>query len=757
MEYIVIVDSYSAGKLLPEAFSNRDFCVVHVRSDLAVSASLGDYQSDFFSHDIKYNGDMRNLVDELKKIIGTDDILAVLAGSEPGVLLADRLGNQLKLENTNEFSLSSARRNKYEMRKALSQKNIKNPKFIKARTFKELEDWIDSEKISYPLVLKPLDSAGSDGVAVVHSVNELKTAFNRTHGQTNVMGSANQALLVETFLNGNEYVINSVSCNGKHKIVDIWVYNKKTLPSGHVIYDNEQLIDFSDPIVNKISPFLQRVLNALGFKYGPSHAEIMMTDQGPILVEVGARLSGATNVKMSKKCLGYSPIDLVVDSFVNEDAFVDRLNQENKLLAYAMVIDYATEQEGLIEREAIAERLHHLPSLITMLVKKRAGDTLEKTTNLLTSPAKFHLAHKNKEQLITDYNTVLQICKNGFKIKPKVYLISLPGCNAAVQEQVPLASVYPKFPYVHGTHENSEVMELLKKTNLSWSKRAKVRKFDVESIMEFYPNKPDFLESLLPFSEHILYQNATNEIKQKILSCGWIIYNEKTVTIETDVVNPFCSSVINGHMPGLTDEVSRDTASETMTDESFHTLLVVRSNNHIKTHRNLNLELPQFNLTKYKNQFIEKLQESWEKELVSAVTAIVSEVFISDYLKLLTKADGIQPMNLAVVKAHYADEMVHGKVFKLLAKNMFANLNTEQREFFADVLYLPSVWFADNELDVWLSALQQINFKNAESMIADTKLRNASNIENLDFSEVNFLARELGIVPKTELYLNCNY
>ena len=162
-------------------------------------------------------------------------------------------------------------------------------------------------------------------------------------------------------------------------------------------------------------------------------------------------------------------------------------------------------------------------------------------------------------------------------------------------------------------------------------------------------------------------------------------------------------------------------------------------------------------MTKYKNQFIEKLQESWEKELVSAVTAIVSEVFISDYLKLLTKADGIQPMNLAVVKAHYADEMVHGKVFKLLAKNMFANLNTEQREFFADVLYLPSVWFADNELDVWLSALQQINFKNAESMIADTKLRNASNIENLDFSEVNFLARELGIVPKTELYLNCNY
>ena len=49
--------------------------------------------------------------------------------------------------------------------------------------------------------------------------------------------------------------------------------------------------------------------------------------------------------------------------------------------------------------------------------------------------------------------------------------------------------------------------------------------------------KPDYLESLVPFRRHPVYESANDEMKRLALSCGWIAYNEKTIAIESKVVN----------------------------------------------------------------------------------------------------------------------------------------------------------------------------------------------------------------------------
>jgi hypothetical protein len=53
-----------------------------------------------------------------------------------------------------------------------------------------------------------------------------------------------------------------------------------------------------------------KVLNALEFSTGASHAEIMDTDEGPCLIEIGARCHGGGGswMPLARACIGYTQV-----------------------------------------------------------------------------------------------------------------------------------------------------------------------------------------------------------------------------------------------------------------------------------------------------------------------------------------------------------------------------------------------------------------------------------------------------------------
>lgn len=298
------------------------------------------------------------------------------------------------------------------------------------------------------------------------------------------------------------------------------------------------------------------------------------------------------------------------------------------------------------------------------------------------------------------------------------------------------------------TKEDSNVQVLLQSLSESWDKRAVVRSksfyFD-DLIPKFNHNADDFLEELLPFKDHPAYLYSSEALKKKILTCGWLIYNEKTLSIENHIVTPACISIMDERVPGLSNRYAKEVASETLVDESYHSLMVLKANNITKELRNIDIKLPQFHLIKKKNAMQESLDADWKLQLTQVATAIVSEVFISDYLKLLSSDHRVQPFNKAVVSAHLKDENTHGAAFKLLTRELYRGLNQEQREFFAEILPKPVRWFADKDLDVWESALEQIGFNQAKNMINDCRKREYDYLESIDYSGIVDLASHIGI------------
>src|SRR5262249_13022290 len=186
----------------------------------------------------------------------------------------------------------------------------------------------------------------------------------------------------------------------------------------------------------------------------------------------------------------------------------------------------------------------------------------------------------------------------------------------------------------------------------------------------------DFLADLLPFKDHPLYLKAPAAMKRRVLSCGWLAYNEKTVDIEAKIIHPACQSIVHAHVPGLRDGVCREIASQTMVDEAYQILLVSRANAVTRERRKLaSVPIPECNLVKQMRACHEVHSESWQRMLVQLATAIVSEVFISDYLRLLSSENSIPTFNRLTVAAHRRDELAHEPIFRAFAKLIYADLS----------------------------------------------------------------------------------
>ena len=284
-----------------------------------------------------------------------------------------------------------------------------------------------------------------------------------------------------------------------------------------------------------------------------------------------------------------------------------------------------------------------------------------------------------------------------------------------------------------------------------WKDRAQVKNEEFEVEMMYSDTYDDFLDRLIPFHQHPRYGELDDAMRTKILSSGWIAYNEKTIDIESKIISPICNEIIYGTLPGTQDETIKWLAAQTLTDEAYHVLMVITTARAARTHRGLlDLRLPSFDLVNKIELEVAKYSENWQKKLVRASACIVSEVFISDYLSLLSDDDGVQPINRITTEAHRKDELAHSGIFRNLTKEIVRHLTPRELAFFAQMLPRPMRWFASQELSVWETILQQLDYEHTKEVIGDIRAEAEVALFRVDFSELIELAEETGLLDTPE-------
>lgn len=142
------------------------------------------------------------------------------------------------------------------------------------------------EQITFPCITKPTDNSGSRGVMLVNSREELKSAvaYSSENGRKG-------GVIVEEYMVGPEVSVEVIVWQGTPCVLQ--VTDKLTTGAPHFVeMGHSQPSGLPEADLEKIRDLACRAVKAVGIENGPAHVEIMLTEEGPKMVELGARMGG---------------------------------------------------------------------------------------------------------------------------------------------------------------------------------------------------------------------------------------------------------------------------------------------------------------------------------------------------------------------------------------------------------------------------------------------------------------------------------
>jgi biotin carboxylase len=388
----VIVDPYSTGAHLAEAFGRHGVQAVAVQGMAPPLGRAEQPRPEQYAAVISDGADTMDTARRLRRW----EVRHVLAGTESGVPLADRIARQLGVPG-NDPSTSGTRRDKFAMALALAHADLPHARTIQAvdddgarKAAEELGGW--------PLVIKPAASAGSDHVVIAHDIATVRSAAGEILGTSDLFGRPNRALVVQQYLTGTQYAVNSVSQHGVHRIVEVWLDRRTDLGDGRLIYDRMDLLAPDDDRVPILADYVRACLDALGIVHGPAHSEVMLTADGPVLIETGARLQGGDSVPLMRAATGTSQTDAAVQAALDSaDAHAARARAPYPYAPVAQLFLQAP-TDGWIGKSAI-ERLLQVPGVAGCVHTPASGTAVRRTVDLLSSPATVYLSGDTAQQV----------------------------------------------------------------------------------------------------------------------------------------------------------------------------------------------------------------------------------------------------------------------------------------------------------------------------------------------------------------------
>ncbi len=336
----------------------------------------------------------------LEMVRALDPIL-VLPGAEDGVVLATRLADSLGLPG-NPYSMIDKMTNKFCTHEALKAAGVRHIRGKICKTLEEAEkfyDELDNEKV----VIKPPHGAGSMGVRFCKGKKDLLTKFSEQLGQIGCLGDIAQELLIQERIIGSEYIVNTLTFNGIHKVTSIWKYEKKLLDNGSNVYVGMIAIDEVTPEAYALVEYAFQVLDAVGIKQGPVHGEYMFDEKGPVLIEINCRcMGGSYPATYGNEIFGHHETDLALDSYINPKIVIEKLSKPYKSKKYAKTKDLITPRSMHISNSPILGIIPYLKSFHSCGIQTSAkSNSIEKTVDLETETGFIFLYHE-------DYSVISQ-------------------------------------------------------------------------------------------------------------------------------------------------------------------------------------------------------------------------------------------------------------------------------------------------------------------------------------------------------------
>jgi len=248
------------------------------------------------------------------------NIVGAFAGADVAVTVAG-ITNALNLPGI-PMDIAIRSNNKSLMKKKWLEDGVPTPRSKEVNSIEEAIQAVD-ELNGFPLMVKAVDSAASRGSRKVENVKELNDAISAAK-----KFSSTKTAIVEEFVKGEEQSVETIIYNGIHYHcgmvdrhfgfdpypIEIGHTNPSRLPS----YVQEEIYDVVD-----------KAANSLGINFGPAKADTILTNEGPKILEMAARLSGGFHSQYTTPlATGMNPIRAVLNLAIGNPIPIEDVTQK---------------------------------------------------------------------------------------------------------------------------------------------------------------------------------------------------------------------------------------------------------------------------------------------------------------------------------------------------------------------------------------------------------------------------------------------
>ncbi len=217
------------------------------------------------------------------------------------------------------------------------------------------------EKIEYPIIIKPVDGAGSRGITVCSEKSQVRDAYKKAMDV-----SVNKRIIAEKFIenDGEIFCVRYLLKDGEaypYFLMDTYVadpVSRKTLISGFAYAPSK----YYDYYMENMDKKVRLMLKGMGLKNGTAFIQSLPYKGKIYFHEMGYRLSGGMIFKLTEPLVGVNDMQMMlkgalgVDMFSVEEAEKIDTSCKNKVGAQLMVPLNAgtiSSIEGLEEAKAI--------------------------------------------------------------------------------------------------------------------------------------------------------------------------------------------------------------------------------------------------------------------------------------------------------------------------------------------------------------------------------------------------------------------
>ncbi len=235
----------------------------------------------------------------------------------------------------------------------------------------------------YPrYVLKPNDGFGNSRIGFFDAATpraELDEYF----------AAVGADVLMEEFVEGPElFVDGQVDEQGRAIVYSVWQYDRAAVNGRANVSMGQRTVHRDDPLFAPCATYAAAVMEASGLRRSPFHLELKVDDEGPCLIEVGARLAGGYLAHLDDRAHGaLDTLGAAMHHYLFDDAYGDYgLDWDHYDATVVGLVNGVSTQSGRIWSRSGLEAAERVPGFVRWTKRPGFGDRVQPTVDILSQP-----------------------------------------------------------------------------------------------------------------------------------------------------------------------------------------------------------------------------------------------------------------------------------------------------------------------------------------------------------------------------------